>query len=84
MSRFTRRTFLERGLQASAAAGLADLAFLHRLPAVSAADVRDGAKRVELEADIEPLVRLLEDTRGTRFWRLSGKRYAGEPATRIC
>ena len=62
MSLFSRRTFLERGLQVGAAAGLADLTFLQRLPAVSAADVREGAQRVHLEPDIEPLVRVIEDT----------------------
>ncbi len=62
MSRYTRRTFLERSLQAGAAAGVADLAFLQRLPAVSAAEVREGARRVQLEPDIEPLVRVIEDT----------------------
>lgn len=62
MSLFNRRTFLERGLQAGAAAGLADLAFLQRLPAVSAAQAREGAQRVHLEPDIEPLVRVIEDT----------------------
>jgi hypothetical protein len=67
MSLFTRRKFLERGLQTGAAAGLADLAFVNQLPPVSAADVREGAKRVELAADIEPLVRLLEDTQRSRI-----------------
>ena len=62
MSLFNRRRFLERGLQAGAAAGIADLAFLHRLPAVSAAEAREGAQRVHLEPDIEPLVRVIEDT----------------------
>ncbi len=62
MSQFTRRTFLERSLQAGAAAGVADLAFLDRLPAVSASEVARGARRVQLEPDIEPLVRVIEDT----------------------
>jgi hypothetical protein len=62
MSLFTRRSFLERGLLTGTAVGLADLAFVHQLPPVSAADVRDGARRVALEPDVEPLVRLIEDT----------------------
>ena len=51
-----RRAFL----QSSAAAG--GLAFLSGLPAVSAADAKADPDLVRLEPEIEPLVRLIEDT----------------------
>jgi hypothetical protein len=53
MSSPHRRTFL-----AASAVGAGSLAFLDRLPAVAAAD----AKVVGLSPDVEPVVRLLEDT----------------------
>ena len=51
-----RRSFL-----AASATG-ASLPFLDRLPAVSAADAKLGPDVVRLDPEIEPLVRLLEDT----------------------
>lgn len=53
-----RRTFL----QASAAVAVGGLGFLDALPAVAAADAKLDPDLVRLDADIEPLVRLLEDT----------------------
>src|SRR5262249_21142295 len=43
-------------------AGLGDLGFLGKLPPVSAADAQLDPKVVRLEPEIEPLVRLLEET----------------------
>lgn len=57
-----RRDFLRRTAAAGAAAGLCDLASLTRLPSVSAAELQPLPGVVPLQADIEPLVRLLEDT----------------------
>jgi hypothetical protein len=54
-----RRTFL-RGV--SCAAASASLGFLQRLPLVSAAEAKMPRDMVRFNADIEPLVRLLEDT----------------------
>ena len=54
-----RRTFL-RG--AGCAAALAGLGFLDRLPLVSAAEAKVPKEIVRFHPDIEPLVRLLEDT----------------------
>jgi hypothetical protein len=54
-----RRTFLQR---AGCAAALSGLGFLNRLPLVSAADARLSKESVRFHPDIEPLVRLLEDT----------------------
>ena len=53
-----RRTFL----QASAALAVGGLGFLDALPAVAADDAKLDPELVRLDADIEPLVRLLEDT----------------------
>jgi hypothetical protein len=57
-----RRTFLRRGAITTALAGLGDLGFLAQLPRVSAAEAKLPAKLVQFHPDIEPLVRLLEDT----------------------
>jgi len=58
----TRRSFVTQSLQAGALAGLGDFAFLQALPPVSADDAKVSRKKVQLNADIEPLVRLIEDT----------------------
>ncbi len=55
-----RRSFLKTAASATALAGLGDFGFLARLPSVSAAEAQ--LKLVQLHPDIEPLVRLLEDT----------------------
>jgi hypothetical protein len=54
-----RRSFLQG---AGCAAALAGLGFLDRLPLVSAADAKIAKETVRFHPDIEPLVRLLEDT----------------------
>ncbi len=56
----SRRGFLNRSVQAGALAGLGSFAFLDQMPHVSAADV--AAPVVPLCSDIEPLVRLVEDS----------------------
>jgi hypothetical protein len=59
-TRFDRRQFVAGAV--GAAAGLGELAFLNSLPALSAADARPTPQTVQLSPDIEPLVRLIEDT----------------------
>lgn len=54
-----RRSFLKL---AAAATAFGDLGFLSRLPVVSAAEAKLEPKLVTLHAEIEPLVRLLENT----------------------
>src|SRR4051812_25886010 len=54
-----RRSFLQG---AGCAAALAGLGFLDRLPLVSAAEAKLPKENVRFHPDIEPLVRLLEDT----------------------
>jgi hypothetical protein len=58
----TRRGFLQTAATGAALLGLEDLAFLSGLPRVSAAEAKLDPKLVRLQSDIEPLVRLLEDT----------------------
>lgn len=57
----TRRTFLQAAA-ASGVAGFADLGFLGGLPLVSAQAAKLDPKVVRLDPEIEPLVRLLEET----------------------
>jgi hypothetical protein len=57
-----RRTFLKQMAEAGLLANLGGFAFLNSLPRLSAQEVRGGRNLARVEADIEPLVRLLEDT----------------------
>src|SRR5256885_1113149 len=57
-----RRHFLYGTGAAGAMLGLGDLSFLSRLPAVSAAEAKLETNLVRLDSDIEPTVRLLEET----------------------
>ena len=58
----TRRSFLKTAAATGTAIGLGDLSFLGSLPRVSAAETKLPGGLVPLESDIEPLVRLLEQT----------------------
>lgn len=57
----TRRSFL-RSSTTGVAAMSGGLAFLSRLPRVSAAEAAQGAQHVRFDDAIEPLVRLIEDS----------------------
>ena len=57
-----RRSFLHLAAGTTALAGLGDLGFLSQLQPVSAAEAELQPARVRLRPEIEPLVRLLEDT----------------------
>ena len=58
-----RRQFLKSAVATGGClAGIGDLAFLHGLPAVSAAESQLPADTVRFTPEIEPLVRLIEDT----------------------
>jgi hypothetical protein len=57
-----RRSFLKLTATAGAIAGLGELEFLSSLPCVSAAEAKLDPKMVRFHPDIEPLVRLLEET----------------------
>lgn len=58
----TRRRFLKTVANTGALLGLGDLSFMSQLPLVSQAQTRVDPKSVRLQPQIEPLVRLLEDT----------------------
>lgn len=57
-----RRSFIKASLGSGLAVGLCDLGFLGRLPRVSAAEAVVAPNIVRFHPEIEPLVRLLEDT----------------------
>ncbi len=58
----TRRQFLKRAGVAGAVLGLGDLSFLWRLPQVSAEEAKLAPEVVRFQPELEPLVRLLEET----------------------
>src|SRR5579864_4371035 len=60
-SSWNRRDFMTTSAKAGALAGLGNFAFLNNLPPVSADEIRPR-EMVRFGADIEPLVRLIEDT----------------------
>ncbi|HSI61982.1 MAG TPA: twin-arginine translocation signal domain-containing protein, partial [Candidatus Saccharimonadia bacterium] len=57
-----RRSFLKSTAGAGALAALGELGWLGRLPSVSAAEATPPPHLVQFHPEIEPLVRLLEDT----------------------
>jgi hypothetical protein len=57
-----RRGFLKTAAETGTVLGLANLGFLADLEPVSAAEAKIDPKKVRYSDDIEPLVRLLEDT----------------------
>jgi len=59
---FDRRRFVTRSLQAGAIAALGDFSFLRGLPAPAADNDKATRHLVPLSPEIEPLVRLIEDT----------------------
>src|SRR5258707_14154525 len=69
-----RRSFLKAAAGAGALAGLGDLGFLAQLRPVSAAEAKVDPKIVQLHPEIEPLVRLLEDTPRERLLEEVGHR----------
>jgi hypothetical protein len=58
----SRRDALKTGAAAGVMLGLGDLSFLSQLGAVSAAETKLDRKSVQLNPEIEPLVRLIEET----------------------
>ena len=69
-----RRSFLKTAATAGALAGLGDLEFISLLPRVSAADAKLDPKSVQFTPEIEPLVRLLENTPRERLLEEVGAR----------
>ena len=69
-----RRCFLRQGATLGALAGLGDLGFLSRLTPVSAEEARLERRTVSLSPEIEPTVRLLEETPRERLLEEFGQR----------
>src|SRR5215471_21614472 len=65
--RTNRRRFLGASAAGGALVGLGDLGFLSRLQPVSAGEAKLDPKVVRLQPEIEPLVRLLEETPRNRL-----------------
>jgi len=70
----TRRRFLKTAGTAGALFELGDLSFLSRLPRVSAKEARLDSNIVRFHPDMEPLVRLLEETPRSRLLEEIGVR----------
>jgi len=62
MSESTRREFFQKSAATGSALGIGGLDFLSGLPSVAAAETKLDPKVVALDSEIEPLVRLLEET----------------------
>jgi len=69
-----RRSFLREAATGGTVLGLGGLSFLSELPPISAAEARLAPGTVPLQSDIEPLVRLLEDTPRERLLEDVGAR----------
>ena len=69
-----RRSFLQGTATSGAMLGMGGLAFLNGLPPISAAEARLAPGTVPLEPDIEPLVRLLEETPREKLIEVVGGR----------
>src|SRR5438552_14839555 len=62
MAPIHRRHFIGGAMTASVLAPLGDFSFLEGLPRVEAADAKVRPETVQLSPELEPLVRLIEDT----------------------
>jgi hypothetical protein len=79
-STLPRRSFLKTAATVSALSGVGDFRFLSSLPRVSAADTTLDPRIVRFSPEIEPLVRLIEDTSRERLLEEVGARVqAGTP-----
>ena len=73
-SPLNRRDFVRNLSGAGALAVVGDLAFLQHLPPLSAAQVRVPHERVQFSRDIEPLVRVIEETPRDRLLETVARR----------
>lgn len=86
MTKATRRGFLKATAVGAggALAGAGDWSFLSELPAVSAAEAKLDSQVVKLQPEIEPLVRLVEETpRGKLLEEMAGKIRGGTTYTDV-
>ena len=70
----TRRRFLTDMAAGTAVAGVSDIAFLSRLHAVPSAEAKVSPEAVQLLPEIEPTVRLIEDTPRDRLMEVVAER----------
>src|SRR5713101_5046525 len=61
-TQLSRRDFVGQAMTVGALAGIGDYTFLSGLPRVSADEAKPGKNMVQLTPEMEPLVRLIEDT----------------------
>ena len=83
-TRHTRRDLLRSSAAAGLATGLGDLSFLSRLNPVSAAEAKLETNMVRLAPEIEPLVRLLEETPRDRLLEEVADEFTAAPAIARC
>src|SRR5262249_42673343 len=76
-SDWNRRDFLTTTAQAGPVAAGGEFAFSGHLPALSADEVRQAREVVHLNGDIEPLVRLVEETDRARLLERVAERIRG-------
>ncbi|MBI3410948.1 MAG: hypothetical protein HY040_21650 [Planctomycetes bacterium] len=76
-SPLTRRDFVANAAALGAVAAAGDFAFLGALPALSAQDVQPRRAMAQLAADVEPLVRFVEDTPRERLLEGVAERIRG-------
>jgi hypothetical protein len=74
LDRTSRRHFLRNTTAAGAAASFGDLAFLGRLKPVSAAEAESTRGIAPVQPDIEPVVKLIEDTPRGQLLEAVGQR----------
>ncbi len=72
-----RRNFLKQTAGAGLLAAAGEYAFLQQLPALSAQEVRAARNMARVESDVEPLVRLIEDTPQNRLIEAAAERVRG-------
>ena len=72
-----RRSFLTQSAEVAAVAGLGDFAGLNRLPAVAAQDAQMPRNWAAVASDVEPLVRMLEETPRNRVIEVAAERVRG-------
>lgn len=70
----SRRAFLKSAAGAAAVASLPQLDFLGQLPRVTAQDAKPDSKTVQFSSEIEPLVRLVEETPREKLLEAVGAR----------
>src|SRR5438105_6072672 len=69
-----RRAFFRQMAKTGLLASAGEYAFLNSLPELSAQEVQAARRMARVEADVEPLVRLIEDTQQSRLMEAIAER----------